>query len=79
MKRNKGITLVSLIVTIIILIILSTISISAVFSEKGLLQQGRDLKRESENRIKEEENSLNQLINDYENGMQGSSFSDNVE
>lgn len=79
MKRNKGITLVSLIVTIIVLIILSTISISAVFSEKGLLQQGRDLKGESENRIKEEENLLNQLINDYENGMQGSSFSDNAE
>ncbi len=37
MKREKGITLVALVVTIVILIILAVISINAVFGENGLI------------------------------------------
>ena len=38
-ERNKGITLVALVVTIVILIILATISINAVLGENGLIKR----------------------------------------
>jgi len=38
-KNNKGITLIALVVTIIVLIILATISINLVFNENGIIRQ----------------------------------------
>ena len=47
-KENNGITLIALIVTIIILIILATISIGAIFGEKGIIKQAKMAKLETE-------------------------------
>ena len=39
LKENKGITLIALVVTIVVLIILATVSINAVMGETGLIRQ----------------------------------------
>ena len=46
MKKNKGITLIALVITIIILIILASISISAVFGQNGLITKAQEAKEE---------------------------------
>lgn len=48
MKSNKGITLVALVVTIIILIILAGVSINMVVGENGLITKAKRVKEEQE-------------------------------
>ena len=48
MKRNKGITLIALVITIIILIILAAIAINAVFGENGLILRAQESKFKTE-------------------------------
>ena len=43
-KNQKGITLVALVVTIIVIIILSTVTISAVFGDDGMLKKAQEIK-----------------------------------
>jgi len=47
-KRNKGITLIELVVTIIVLLILAGISISMLSGDNGILQKATTAKTESE-------------------------------
>ena len=60
-KGNKGITLVALVITIIILLILAGISISAL-TNTGIFEKAKDAKEKSENSQKEED----KLISEYE-------------
>ena len=60
-KKNNGITLVALVITIVILLILAGISISAL-SNTGIFQKSKDAKKASENAQKEED----RLISEYE-------------
>ena len=46
-KEEKGITLVVLAVTIVILIILSTVTISAVFGDGGLVEQAKKTREDA--------------------------------
>ena len=48
MKKNSGITLIALVITIIILIILAGITISAVFGENGLILRAQEAKFKTE-------------------------------
>ncbi len=61
LKNKKGITLVALVVTIIILIILAGISISTL-TNTGIFEKAKDAKQKSENAQKEED----KLISEYE-------------
>ena len=47
-KKSKGITLVALVVTIVVLLILAGISISAL-TNTGIFQKAKDAKQASEN------------------------------
>lgn len=47
-KEKKGITLIALVITIVILIILSTITINFLFGENGLVTMAETAKVESE-------------------------------
>ena len=47
-KKSKGITLVALVITIILILILSGISISAL-TNTGIFQKAKDAKQASEN------------------------------
>ena len=48
MKKNSGITLIALVITIIILIILAGVTISAVFGENGLILRAQEAKFKTE-------------------------------
>ena len=61
LKKNKGITLVALVITIVILLILAGISISAL-TNTGIFQKAKDAKSASENAEKEQ----NKILDEYE-------------
>lgn len=61
MKNNKGITLIALIITIIILLILAGISISAL-TQTGIFEKAKEAKQKSENAQEEENKILNNYI-----------------
>ena len=44
MRETKGITLVALVVTIVVLMILATISINVIFGEEGILDRSEEAK-----------------------------------
>ena len=66
---EKGITLVSLAVTIIILIILATITINVAFGEGGLIDKAQQTKNLTEQAIEKEQENLNDLRKEYANVM----------
>ena len=68
-KSQKGITLVALVVTIIILIILSTITLDAVLGENGLIEQARKSQEQASNTINNEDQKLNEAEQNYANVM----------
>ena len=53
--KESGITLISLVITIVILIILATATINATFGENGLLKQSEKAKDITSNSIEGEE------------------------
>ena len=62
MKKNtKGITLITLVVTIIVLLILAGVSISMLTGQNGILTQAQKAKEETEKAAKEEESALGSL------------------
>ena len=68
-NKDKGITLIALVITIIILLILAGISISAL-TNQGLFKNAREAKNRTEAAQKEEQNLLNQYedeLNKYLN------------
>ena len=66
MKDNKGITLVALVVTIIVLIILAGISINLVLGDNGIITIARKAKENTELARIEEETQLNELYSQLE-------------
>ena len=71
MRREKGITLVALVVTIVIIVILSSVTLTATFGENGIIKKAelaRDLATNST--IKENED-MNSLMDEYANIMSG--------
>ncbi len=63
LKRNKGITLIALVITIIILLILASVSIAMLTGNNGILTQAQKAKNETEDARIEEEN----ILDNYEN------------
>ena len=61
MKRNKGITMISLVVTIIVLIILAGVSMNMVVGDNGIITQAQRAKENTELARIEEEEQLNSL------------------
>ena len=61
MKNNKGITLIALVITIIILIILAGISISILTGQDGMIAKTKAAKQNMENATIEEQDQLNTL------------------
>lgn len=61
-RREKGITLVALVITIIVLLILAGVTLATLTGENGILTRAQEAKNETEKAQKEEEN----ILNDYE-------------
>lgn len=61
-RKNKGITLIALVITIIVLLILAGVSIAMLTGQNGILTQAQKAKTETENAAKNEAG----ILNDYE-------------
>ncbi len=76
MKKQSGITLVALVVTIVVLLILAGITIIYVFGENGIFKLAQDAKDQTEQAKKDEQeyfNNVNDTINKYLDGNGGGS------
>ncbi len=62
-KNNKGITLIALVVTIVVLLILAGISINALIGDNGLIKRAQDAKDKWETAEKSDLESLNNINN----------------
>ena len=67
-KNNKGVTLVALVVTIIVLIILAGISINLILGDNGIITIAKKAKENIELAKIEEETELNELYTQLETG-----------
>ena len=61
MKRNKGITLIALVITIIVLLILAGVAISMLSGENGILRKAAEAKTKTEEAQKEETTTLTDM------------------
>ena len=69
LKQEKGITLIALVITIVILIILATVSIKVVLGEGGLIDRAKQAKDLTEQAVLDEQEGLNSLISEMTNIM----------
>ncbi len=67
-SKERGITLIALVITIIILIILATVTITLVFGEGGLIQRAQEGKELTEQAQKDEQDEL-KGAEEYINGV----------
>ena len=72
MKNNKGITLVALVVTIIVLVILAGVSINLTLGNNGIITIAQKAKENMELAKEEEERELNELYTQLETGESSS-------
>ena len=70
MKNTRGITLIALVVSIIVLLILAGITIAALSGDNGILTKAKEAKEKTEQAQKDEERNL-QEITDTMNGVEG--------
>ena len=66
MKKSRGITLVALIITVIILLILAAISIDIAIDGK-LFDRSKETVSQANNKLGEEQNRVDSLINEWDN------------
>lgn len=68
-KKERGITLIALIVTIVILLILSGVSIAILTGKNGVINQAKDAKEKYEQSSSNEEIGLNELSKELKNDI----------
>lgn len=67
-QANKGITLIALVVTIVILLILAGITINLVFSDNGIIKKAQETANKTQEAIENEQAQMNELT-DYMTNM----------
>ena len=65
-KKEKGITLIALVVTIVVLIILATVSINAVIGQNGIIGKAKQARESYEKSVKAEDAAMQELLNEIE-------------
>lgn len=71
MNKNKGITLIALVITVVILIILAAVTINVALGEHGLVNQAKKAKNETEDSVEEEKGKLENLLEEYNRIISG--------
>ena len=71
MRKNEGITLISLVVTIVVLLILAGITIGTVFSDNGIVKKAQEAKNKVEEATRNEQEELNNLLGEMDNIING--------
>ena len=70
-KNERGITLLTLAITILIIIILAGVTINATLGDNGLLKQAQDAKDMAESTTSETEQKMDEVLHEYQNIMGG--------
>ena len=71
LKKEKGITLVALVITIIVLLILAGVSIATLTGDNGILTKASEAKEETEAASRKEQDDIEEILStldDYEGG-----------
>ena len=71
MKRQKGITLVALVITIVIIVILSSVTLVATFGDNGIIKKAELARDLASNSTLKEAEDMNILMDEYANIMSG--------
>ena len=71
--KERGITLIALVVTIVVLLILAGVSINAIFSENGIIKRAKDAQNKMDQATQNDLDSINELNNWIEGKINGSS------
>lgn len=66
-KRERGITLVALVVTIVVLLVLAGVSLNLVIGNNGLIKKAQEAKDRTEKGAAEEQSQISQLVGQVEN------------
>ena len=77
LKTNKGITLIALVITIIVLLILAGVSIAMLTGENGILSQAQKAKTDTENAEENETARLDEYNSTLENWINGETTGEN--
>ena len=72
MKNNKGITLVALVVTIVVLLILAGVSINLVLGDNGIITKAKEAETKSAEARENDLKGMNSLIEQMESTLNGS-------
>lgn len=67
LKGQKGITLVALVITIIVLLILASVTISLTLGENGLFQTAKNAGKNYSNASRDEMYGINAYLNEAQN------------
>ena len=76
-KGNKGITLIALVITIIVLLILAGVTIAALSGDNGILKRATEAKEQTNQKNDEETEKIGgyeSTIDQYANGATGTNF-----
>ena len=70
-KEKRGITLIALAVTIVVILILAGVTIDAVFSENGIINKAKEVANAMNNAITNDQIELNELFSELNEVMNG--------
>ena len=69
--KNKGVTLISLVVTIIVLLILAGITIGTIFNDNGIIKKAQEAANATEEGAKNDQAAINGLLNEMDSIING--------
>ena len=69
--QQKGITLIALVITIIVLLILAGVTISMVLGDEGIIAQAQSAKEKQEEKAKEEQEELDKYAGNVDKYTEG--------
>ena len=77
-KEKRGITLIALAVTIVVILILAGVTIDAVFSEDGIINKAKEAANAMNNAVANDQAELNDLLEEL-NEIMNSEWNSNIE
>ena len=72
-SNQKGITLIALVVTIVVLLILAGVSVNAIFSENGIIEKAKEAQNKMNQATQKDLDAINELNNWIDGKINGSS------
>ena len=76
MKRERGITLIALVVTIVVLLILAGVSINALFGNSGIIEKTKEAQNKMDKATENDQKEINELTNWLDNQVKGTTGGD---